>query len=80
MTKSRETFHFDPVVEVKEDWMIGLINLEVYNSSFIITEENNKCEPQTYLFDNEFSFTKLKDKGAKMLGISDISIEDLEPE
>ena len=44
MTKPRETFHFKPPVEVKEDWMIGLIDFEVYISIFNITEENNKFE------------------------------------
>ena len=44
LTKSRETFNFNPPVEVKEDWMIGLTSLEVYNSTFNITEENNKLK------------------------------------
>ena len=34
MIKPRETFHFNPPVEVKEDWMIGLTDLEMYNSFF----------------------------------------------
>ena len=42
LTKSRETFHFNPPVEVEEKWMIGLIDLEAYNTIFKITEENNK--------------------------------------
>ena len=33
-TKPRETFHFNPPVEIKEDWMIGLRHLEVFNSIF----------------------------------------------
>ena len=41
-TKPRETFHFTPPTEIKEDWMLGLVNLKVYNSIFNITEENNK--------------------------------------
>ena len=44
MNKSRETFHFKPPIHVKEDWMLGLTVLEVYNSVFNITEENNKFE------------------------------------
>ena len=44
MTKPTETFHFNPQIEVKENWMIGLVDLEVYNSIFNITEENNKFE------------------------------------
>ena len=31
-TKPKETFHFNPPVEVKEDWMNGSTSLEVYNS------------------------------------------------
>ena len=38
MTKSRETFHFIPPIQVKEDWMLGLVDLEVFNSIFNITE------------------------------------------
>ena len=40
MIKPRETFNFNPPIQIKEDYMIGLINLEVYNSIFNITEEN----------------------------------------
>ena len=29
ITKPRETFRFNSPVEVKEDWMMGLVNLEV---------------------------------------------------
>ena len=38
----RETFHFNPLIQVKEDWMLGSVDLEVYNSIFNKTEENNK--------------------------------------
>ena len=51
MTKRRETFHINPTVEVKENWMIGLTSLEVYNSIFNITEENNKF--QIYKFPDD---------------------------
>ena len=44
MTKPIETFHFNPPVEVKEYWIIGLTDLEVYKSIFNITEENKKFE------------------------------------
>ena len=39
--KPRETFQFSPPIQVKGDWMIGLVDLDVYNSIFNITEENN---------------------------------------
>ena len=40
--KRRQTFHFKPPIQVKGDWMLGLVDLEVYLSFFIITEELNK--------------------------------------
>ena len=60
--------------------MIGLTNLELYNSFFNITEENYKFEIYTQPLDSGFSFRELKDKVAEALGLSDKSIEDLEHE
>ena len=42
MIKLRETVHSIPPIQVEDDWMLGLIDLEVYTSVFYITEENNK--------------------------------------
>ena len=36
---SRETFHLKPPIQVKGDWRIGLVDLEVYNSIFNITRK-----------------------------------------
>ena len=44
MTKPRKTLRFNPPIQIEGDWMIGLTCLEVYNSTFNITEENNKLE------------------------------------
>ena len=44
MNKPRETFPFNPPIQIKGDWMIGSTNLEVYNSIFDKTEENNKLQ------------------------------------
>ena len=44
LNKSRETFRFNPPIPIEGSWMIGLASLEVYNSIFKITEENNKFE------------------------------------
>ena len=44
MTKSGETFHFNPLVEIEEDMMIGLTGFELYISIFNITEQNKKFE------------------------------------
>ena len=43
LTKPRETFSFKPSVKLALDsnWMIHLTKLEVYNSIFDITDENN---------------------------------------
>ena len=42
MTKPTETFHFNPPVKVKEDWMIEVVSLEVYSSIFKINTTNDK--------------------------------------
>ena len=46
MINPRETFHFKPPIQTKGDWMVGITDLEVYNSIFNKTEENNKFELQ----------------------------------
>ena len=79
MIKPRETFHLKPPIQIKGDWMIGLIDLEVYNSILNITEENNKFELYTDTFD-EFSFEELKDELEKILDISNITDDLLEDE
>ena len=43
-SKTRETFHLNPPIQIEGDWMIGLTSLENYNSLFNTTEENNKVE------------------------------------
>ena len=77
MIKQRETFHFKTPIHVKGDWMIGLVDLEVYNSIFNITKENNKFELYTDTFD-EFSFMELKDEVEEILNISNITDAHLE--
>ena len=41
LTKPRETFSFEPSINVDLDsnWLVGLTNLEVYNSIFNLTEK-----------------------------------------
>ena len=77
MLKLRETFHFNPPINTKRDWMLGLIDLEVYNSVFNITKENNKFELYTDTFD-EFSFEELKDEIEEILNIPEITDDHLE--
>ena len=77
MFKSREIFHFNPPIQTKGDWMLGLIHLEVYNSIFNITKENNKFELYTDTFD-EFSFEELKDEIEEILNIPKITDDVLE--
>ena len=80
MTKPKETFHFKPPIQIKGDWMIGLTDLEVYNSIFNITEENNKFE--LYKFPDEkaggVTYEKVRDEIEKDLGIEDITAADLQ--
>ena len=79
VNKSKETFHFKPPIQVKGDWMIGLSDLEVYNSIFNITEENNKF--QLYKFPDEkaggVTNEKVRDEIEKDLDIEDITAADL---
>ena len=79
MLKPRETFHFKPPIQTEGDWMLGLIDLEVYNSIFNITKENNKFELYTDTFD-EFSFPELKDELEEILNIPEITDDHLEDE
>ena len=82
MNKSREIFHFSPPIQVKGDLMIGLVDLEVYNSIFNITEENNKFE--LYKFPDEkaggISYIKVRDGIERDLDIEDITAQDLQDE
>ena len=80
MVKPKETFHFKPPIQIKGDWMIGLTDLEVYNSIFNITEENNKFE--LYKFPDEkaggVTYEKVRAEIEKDLDIEDITAEDLQ--
>ena len=80
MTKPRETFHFNPPIQMKGNWMIGLADLEVYNSNFYLREENNNFE--LYKFPDEkaggVTYAKVSDEIEKDLDISDITASDLQ--
>ena len=76
MDKSRETFHFKPSIQVKENWMLGLLNQEVYNSIFNITEENNKFEIYRDT-PTKFRFLDLIDELEEILRIPHITREHL---
>ena len=80
LIKPRETFHFNPPILIEGSWMIGLTILEVYNSIFNITAENNKFE--LYKFTDSkiggISYEKVWDENEKDLGITDITATDLQ--
>ena len=79
MNKSKETFHFKPPISIEGSWVIGLTDLEIYNSIFNITEENNKFEIYRDTA-NKFGFLELKDELEQILGNSHITIEHLDDE
>ena len=79
MIKPREIIHFKPPIQIQGDWMIGLTNLEMYNSIFIITEKNNKFELYRGMT-AKFGFLELKDELEEILNISHITIEHLDDE
>ena len=80
MNKSKETFHFKPPIPIEGSWMISLTDVEVYNSIFSITEENNKFE--LYKFPDEkaggITYGKVRDEIERDLDISDITATDLQ--
>ena len=82
LTKPRKTFHFQPPISFVGSWMLGLMSLEVYNSIFNITEENNKFE--VYIFPDEksggVSYEKVRHEIEKDIEITDITATDLQDE
>ena len=70
--KPRATFLFNPPINNKGDWMVGLLYLEVYKFNFNITEENNEFDLYTDTFD-KFSFEELKDEVDEILNYSGIT-------
>ena len=71
--------YFISSISIERSWMTRLKGLEVYNSIFKITEENNKFEFHTDNF-NEFSFTESKDELEETLSFSDITPQHLQHE
>ena len=41
MNKQKESFSFDFPLELREQWMIRVTSLEVYNTLYNITSKNN---------------------------------------
>ena len=81
MIKPSETFHFKPPIQIKGDWMIGLTDLEVYNSIFNITEENNKFELSKFPDEKAvWTYEEVRAEIEKDLDIEDITAEDLQDE
>ena len=80
MTKPRETFHFNPPIQIKGDSRIGVADSEVHNSIFNINTTKNKFK--LYKFPDEkvggISYTKVIDEIEKDLEISDITAADLQ--
>ena len=80
ITKPRETFHFNPPIQIKADWMLRLTDLQVYNSIFNVTEQNNKFEICRFPGDKAggISYEKVRDEIEKDLDIADITAADLQ--
>ena len=82
MVKSREIFHFNPPIPIQGSCMIGLTDLEVYNSVLNIIEKNNKFELYKFLDEKPggVPYEKVRDKIERDLDISDITATDLQDE
>ena len=79
LIKPRETFHFNPPIQIKGDWMLELTDKEVYNSIFNINHTNNQFQLYKDIFD-EFSFAELKDELEEVPDIPDITSYHLQYE
>ena len=79
--RNTKTFSFEPSnnLGLDSNWMIGLTSLEVYKSIFDKTEQNDKIELYTDIY-NEFTFMGLKDELEEILNIEKITPEHLEDE
>ena len=77
--KRRKIFPFNTPIPIEGFWMFGLVDLEVYNSVFNITEENNNFELYADIFD-EFSFSELEDEVEEILYFSDNTAYHLQHE
>ena len=80
MIKPIESFHFTTSIEVKEDWMIGLTSLEIYNFIFNKTGENTKFELSKIpdVKAGGSSYEKVRIEIKKDWDISDITATDLQ--
>ena len=80
MIQSKETFHFKPPIPIEGSWMIGLTDLEIHNSNFIMTDENNKFELYKFLDEKAggISYEKVRDEIEKDLDFSDFTATDLQ--
>ena len=80
MIKPIETFYFKPPIQVKGDWVLGLLGLEVYNSVFNITEENNSFKLYKFLDEKSggISYIEVRYEIDKDLDILDITASVLE--
>ena len=78
--KPKEMFHFRQTIQIEVSWMVGLTDLEAYNSIFNITEENNKFERYKFPEDKigGISYIKVRNEIERDLNISDISDADLQ--
>ena len=79
LSRPREAFYFNPPILIEASSMIGLTNLEVYNSIFYTSEEKIKFELYRETFD-EFSFEQLKYELEEILISSDITPNHLQHE
>ena len=78
--KPKETFPFNPTIQMKGDWMIGLTSLENNNSLFFITEESYKIDFYKFLDEKTGgdSYEKVWNETERDLNISDITETDLQ--
>ena len=80
--KPRRTFHFNPPISIEGGWVIVLLSLEVYNSTFNKTGENKKMKLHKNLDEKSagVSYGKVRADIGRVLKISYITPIDLHEE
>ena len=78
--QSKQTFHFKTPIPIEGSWMIGLTDLEVYNSIFNIKEENIKFELFKFPVEKAscITYEKVREENERDLDFSVITATDLQ--
>ena len=72
LSGSKESFSFNPPIQIEGSWTIGSVNLQIYISIFNITEESKKFKlyPEKIQNPEKITFEKSEELIEENLGVS----------